>query len=168
MAKKTNDKVYAVIVESNDVTFLSLQYAESLEEAFTLARIEFARTTTMVSKGSIPPKSLVGAKIGLFTIKGFEELKRETTEFRHVHSGAKQKFLEGLSEPEKAQTAAAEEGESPKKAQKSALTAEQRKNELMTKIIKNKNVKLYEENKKCFTAHEADYIQAQLKKQVKD
>ena len=50
------EKVYALFLEAPDVSFLSIQYASSLEEAFTMARIEFARTTTALNDGK---KSMV-------------------------------------------------------------------------------------------------------------
>lgn len=172
MVKKVgvdNDKIYALIIESGEVTFLSVQCASSLEEAFTLARMEYARMT-MVTKGNEQPKSLTGAKIGLFTIKEFDDIKREVAEFRKVRVNIKKKFQE---------VAQQEAAEPPKVVDKPAIVkpskktpkkenAGQKKNNLMKKIIKDKNLRLFQKNKSEFTGAEIEYIQAQLKKQVKD
>ena len=65
--EENDPKIYAMILETKEVTFLSIQYASSLEEAFSMARVEFERTSTQFPKGH-PMRNLSGAKINLFTI----------------------------------------------------------------------------------------------------
>jgi hypothetical protein len=163
--KKTTDNVYAVIIEAGDATFLSLQLASSLEEAFAMARMEFARSTTMVSKGNTPLRAITGAKIGLFTIKSFSELTREATEFREVNKR--------VMAPEAAETPMQEpvlpslQPAETKQESPTVETEQQKKNALMKKILNTNDVKMFLENKKQFTKNEKAYIKAQLIKKGK-
>ena len=66
-------KVYGLLLEAKDQIFLSIQYASSLEDAFTLAKIEY-ETLNPTSQGLNNP--LMGSKIWLFSIKSVTDLVR--------------------------------------------------------------------------------------------
>ena len=63
-----NKKIYSLIIEGVKYTFLSIQLAGSLEEAFILAQKEF------INKNPDSVEKMIGAKIGLFEIKEIPEL----------------------------------------------------------------------------------------------
>ena len=63
-----NKKIYSLIIEGVNYTFLSIQLAGSLEEAFILAQKEF------INKNPDSVEKMIGAKIGLFEIKEIPEL----------------------------------------------------------------------------------------------
>lgn len=152
----SSEKVYAMMLESENVNFLSLQYAKSLEEAFMQARIEYSK----LNGGD----SLAGAKIGLFTIKTVKDLTSESMDFNKMRQGAptaaqhvgtppvvpKRPPGVGVTQVIKIQL--------PKK--KTKLT----KNELMKKIVEAKDHDLFNKNIRKFTKEEREYLRSQLDK----
>jgi hypothetical protein len=174
--KTISKKIYALLLESSKTYFLSVQSAYSLEDAFLLAKIEFAKLNPL-SKGE---NSLEGAKIGLFSIKTVEELnsqnsdkitsvdsaiqtQEETSSGRTVKIGQvdPEDFLKIL-----------EEGFLPK-TRKSDIKkiipktppeeeSKTKKNKLMLEIIKSKDKRILEMNKELFTPEEIKYIEKQM------
>jgi hypothetical protein len=145
-------KVYALLVEAREVSFLSVQYAASLEEALVLAKREFEKSNPIRSGINNP---LIGSKIGLFTIKDVDELVME-----------RESYFEDLKTSKQAKEKGdwyEKEVSSVKKAEKVELT----KSELMREIINKKDFALFELKKKTFTVAERKYIQTHLNKEIK-
>lgn len=142
-------KIYSLFIETKSVTFLSVQYATSLEEAFSQAKLEFVKTLDGLEANK-KITSLAGAKIGLFTIKTVKDMMEESENF--------QKVIENVV----AQSAQVErEVES---VPIGPVAPQNDKNRLMKEIIETKDVGLYKLNRSQFSKQEQAYIRAQLKK----
>lgn len=143
-------KVFALLIETRETTFLSLQYTYSLEEAFALAKLEFESQENI----NLPPGSLLGAKIGLFAIKPLKVLTADPDLLKkkiEVIKGMK-KITETLIE----NITSAVEVVRPESPETTI------KNDLMNKIVKNKDRALYEEKKSTFNEFECAYIEKHL------
>lgn len=144
-------KLYSLLLESKEIIFLSMQYASSLEEAATLAKLEYMRIH------HLSEDSLAGAKIGLYTIKTINEIVKESKNLNNIKQGMvsiARREGNAIFSP----LAPVEEvKEEP--VDKSAETI---KNELMAKIIGEKNIQLYKDNKEVFTKSERLYLEDKL------
>ena len=161
-------KIYALFLESKQTFFLSVQAAWSLEEAFSLAKLEFLKMNPFV-RGQ---NSLEGAKIGLFAIKSIDELNAQTEEVAIEESRIMKDPLGGpMSEMldffEREMDGPAKrkgprfESISPIPI-KADLDKNEMKNALMQKIVNNKDAQLFEDNKDMFTKAECDYLKKKL------
>lgn len=135
-------KIYSLVLESRSQVFLSTQMAESLEEAFDLARIEY----TLLNPPN-GPNPMDGAKIWLFTIKTISELLK-----------IKKDEVKGLSKR------IINNNKEEIKEEESIPNIPLNKNKLILQIIKNKDKELLKKNKKLFTKNEIKYINEMLNK----
>lgn len=144
------NKFYALVLETPNSNFLSIQYAENLEDAFDKAREEFLYN----NKGS----KFGIFKIGLFVVKTLHEL----TGSRIDEVPTKQK----LSDDIKAHITKKMVPEKPHNWEHEQVKEEKPKtvNDLIKEVIKNPE--LLEKNKKTFTRAELKYIKEQIKKNV--
>lgn len=144
----TGFKVYSLLIEGQSYTFLSIQLAKSLEEAFVLARSEFTAKNIKTQNQEL----MVGAKISLFEIKEISELFLGT-DFSNQKVNSldqeKQKIEKNVSnlvQPKKKQDDLSE------------------KNKLIKFIIDGNSKEIFEKNKNLFTQNEIEYIQDKIKK----
>ena len=150
-------KVYGMLLEVGNTLFLSVQYAGTLEEAISQAKIEFSRLN--------PPQNgkIEGFKITLFSFKDFEELIIENRNYKDIklarieqtvhkhHKIAHEEKKEKVKKP-------------PVEVKKIAADPKMLKNILMKEIIEKKDLEMFKRNKKLFTAPEAKFLKAKLKK----
>src|SRR3990167_7004381 len=164
--KTIEPKVYGLILESRETVFLSVQFAYSLEEAFILAKLEFEKLNPN-RRGINNP--LIRSKIGLFTIKTIDELTSPENMLNNTENIEKteaRKVLEGISELMSAQGAPSVTEEPIKKEESippAPVSKKIEKNILMQQIIKNKDIGMFEKNKRLFTGPEKAYLKGHLK-----
>jgi hypothetical protein len=152
--KQIEPKVYALLLKSPETIFLSVQYAYSLEEAFVLSKLEFEKHNPTRTGFSNP---LMGAEIGLFTIKTIRELM-ETN--RPPLTNTTKKVENVIPSP-----VATAMGPEPAEVKKIKLLPTQaEKNILMKEIIDKKDLKKFRENKDVFSEVEVKYIRGELRK----
>ncbi|MFA5695901.1 MAG: hypothetical protein WC917_00345 [Bacilli bacterium] len=158
-------KVYGLVLEAKEQIFLSIQYALSLEDAFGMAKLEYEKINPTRSGINNP---FLGSKIWLFTIKSVTDLvegkvtlPKAPRQFKRLNLGDTNK-VDPVNEKEdhiqKEMINVIKKGNEVKNT----------KNKLMKKIIDEKNLELFEQNKDLFTPHDVQYIQDNLKKKVKD
>lgn len=171
-------KMYGLLLETMNpldlgaTIFLSVQYANSLEEAFILAKLEFEKSNpTKVN-------SLVGAKIGLFTVKTIEVLNEEhktldarILEHKALEVAEAARWLKATKDltsslkpviPGQILGTPIIPKEKPQEIPLSNVSMSQ-KNLLMKEIIDKKDPNLLEQNKLLLSKEEIEYIKAQLK-----
>ena len=154
-------QIYSLFVETKGVTFLSVQYATSLEEAFAQAKLEFVKTIEKTGAGK-RATSLAGAKIGLFTIKTVADMMKEADDFNEAKDA-----MERQSEQLEKDVILIEESLKKIIHTRNEPDREEKvhnKNRLMKEIIETKDKGLYILNRSQFTKQEQAYIRAQLKK----
>ena len=146
----TNTKLYCLVVEGREYTSLSVQLANSLEEAFFLAKREF------ISKNPHLEEKLIGAKIGLFEIKEIPELFFGT-KWRNMSNssvGRNSTLSEmGIKKAEKQELTKTENVEKDKMIEK---------NKFMKFLIDNSNTEILEKNKNLFTKNEIKYVEDKI------
>lgn len=156
---KQSKKIYSLVLESKDQVFLSTQLAESLEEAFALANIEFTKTNPLLSK--ILPFN--GSKIWLFNIKtipeliGTKEIKKG--EVKNIYKRMIGNPIEDINEDEAKIVKEIIESINNPVTNEGHLD----KNKVMQDIIKNKDIDLLKEHKDLFTKNEIRYIKDNIK-----
>ena len=151
--KKIEPKFFALIVEYVETTFLSIQYAYTLEEAFTMAKIEFSK----ISRSARLPKPIpIDAKIGLFTSKTLEELSDNRPTIDEIIKEASYPSPETIEKLRKIE-------ENPKHNMAVNLPQMSEKNTLMQAIISSNDPKMLEDNAEQFTKFELKFLKAQLK-----
>lgn len=153
------NKVYGMVLEVGEVLFLSIQFANSLEEAFNQARLEFQRLN--------PPKPgthelLLNAKIGLFVFKGTGEMVLENEKYRFRKIERVAKLHQKAAAKEDKQKELPVEYPKPEKIQQ--LDPQEAKNMIMKIIIDKKDKKMFQKNKSLFNENEAKYLLAQIGK----
>ena len=160
-----NMKVFALVIEANGTVFLSIQNASSLEEAFSLAKIEFEKTNPQLAGTN----ALVGGKIGLFTSKTVDEIVKEgftknerINEFLKKEQDNIRNFGKMLKNIKPLPLKPIETPIPPK--QDAQLDPGDVKNILMGLIVKNKDIEKFQENKKMFTKSECKYIEEKIMK----
>lgn len=140
-------KVFALLIESRETTFLSVQYAYSLEEAYAMAKIEFESQENL----PLPPGVTQGSKISLFAIKPLKVLIADADLLKK-----KMEVIKGMN---KLAETLMENVTGVNKAENPETIA---KNDLMNKIIKGKDRALYEEKKATFSECEREYLEKHL------
>lgn len=135
LAKEISPKIYALLIEGKGSMFLSVQYAYTLEDAFSMAQNEFLQQA--------PANSLVmqGATIKLFAIKALNQMVLQEQKPKEI--------IPEVSEP-KVIVITKEEG--------GALS----KNDLMKLIIEKKDVKLLKSSKGILTESEFKFLKNKL------
>lgn len=144
--KNKEYKIYGMLLEVRDTFFLSIQYAISLEEAFSQAKLEFLRLNPPTS--SIE-NSLMGSKISLFTIKNIDQVIHEHKVFNNRQLEKivlKQKKIEMKENKKKVEI---------KKIQ---ITQEEIKNMIMKEIVIKKDKNLLKQHKELFNENEKKYL----------
>jgi hypothetical protein len=160
-------KVYGLVLEAKEQIFLSIQYATSLEDAFGMAKLEYEKINPARSGINNP---FLGSKIWLFTIKSVTDLVEGKVTLPKPPMQFKRLKLEDANtegsvvDKEKENHIQKEMINVIKKGNEVKNT----KNKLMKKIIDEKDMTLFEQNKDLFTPHDIQYIQDNLKKKVKD
>ena len=161
MIKKENKliepKVYALLLEYPESSFLSIQPAYSLEDAFVLAKLEYEELRLgnlelrMEERKALP-------KLSLFTARTLKELSsvpdllglQKSLKKSEDNLIRRQKLFEVES-----QVATPKVNENKKEMSENNI--------LMKKIIDNKDKNLFVQNKKKFSVAEIKYIQEHLK-----
>ena len=156
-------KVYALLVEFGETSFLSVQLATCLEDAFVMAKFEFEKQN--LSKLGIG-SPLIGAKIGLFTIKTVKELtendiKKSIQEMRSKLDIEKKSLEKAFDEFAKRDTIMQPVKDLPIKKESESPAEE--KNRLMKQIIDKKDKNLFEISKSLFSKNECRYIEEHIK-----
>lgn len=162
--KTTERRVYGLILESQETVFLSIQFTYSLEEAFLLAKLEFEKLNPH-RRGENNP--LVGAKIGLFTVKTLSELtsQKRLAALENITPDEARKMLDGIS----ALMSAEEKNPTPNEVLDTPqektieLHPRKKKNHLMQQIIKDKDETMFKKHKDLFSKAEKSYLKAHLK-----
>lgn len=173
-------KVYGLVLEAKEQIFLSIQYATSLEDAFAMAKLEYEKLNPLRVGINNP---FNGSKIWLFTIKSVTDLvegkvalPRTPMQFKRLKIEEARtrinKMLDGVNtEGSVVDTEKEKENHIQKEminVIKKGNEVKNTKNKLMKKIIDEKDMGLFEQNKDLFTPHDVQYIQDSLKKKVKD
>ena len=163
-----NLKIYSLLLEIRDSTFLSVQMAPSMEEAFAQAKLEFQ----MIHPSFGINESMSGIKIGLFLFKTEKELIEEHEDFIQ-----KRKEFDKMQKEEWGEILFGEHRKAPAKKHKPVMsldkevkvkipdteeTLKKQKNLLMKEIIENKDFQLFEMNKKVLSNSEIKYIEARI------
>ena len=156
-----NKKIYSLLVEGMDYTFLSVQLAGSLEEAFVLAKKDFFKK----SPGS--EGSMLGARIGLFEIKEIPELFFGQEVQHAIKSSDIQQVIKSFRELEKNKSQKNEEFKNQdikKELKVRSLTEDvsYQKNKFIKFLIDNKNTEILEKNKDLFSENEIKYIKEKI------
>lgn len=144
--------IYGMLLEIKDIFFLSIQYAQSLEEAINQAKLEFIRIN--------PPRpgldnSLMGLKVGLFTLKTVNNLIHENKTY---DTKDLQKIVAKHREAENKEESIKKTVEI-KKIQLSPLEI---KNLIMKEIITKKDKQYFERHKALLTKNEIQYLTEKL------
>jgi hypothetical protein len=134
-------RVYALVVTFPEGTYLSLQSAYSLEEAFGLAKKELATRK--------PTLNATLFSIGQFDVKDFGSLSERFIESPEIQPGvAVAREIPAVSPVA-----------SPPPAEKHSVFD---KLEVMKTIVEKKDKELYESNKLGFTDPEKQYLEEKL------
>lgn len=154
-------RAYSMLLEIRDTLFLSIQYATSLEEAFNQAKLEFHRLNPPAAGVD---NSLIGAKIGLFTIKSFDQMVHENKVY-------KERQLERIAlkhrKVEQRAQLPIKEIKKPVEIKKVQLDPAEVKNIIMKEIITKKDKKLLALHKTLFNTNEIKYLTEELNKKPK-
>lgn len=137
---KGNIKIYSLIIEGKEYTFLSTQLARSLEEAFAFAKNDFIRKNPNLEE------RMLGAKIGLFEIKELSELF----------------FESGFAKENIFQKVKADNKEGEKLETKNKDNPNDQKNKFLKFIIDSKSTEILNKNKNLFTDNEIKYVQDKI------
>ena len=157
-------KIYALMIEFANTSFLSVHYTYSLEDAFKMAKIEFWKQNPKYLT-SVLTESMLGARIGLFSIKTLKELSETQEILPKVVDNNHEKLpqiFDSFTEKAKIdgmKTISVIETDS----KKLELEIANKKNKIMREIIKNKDRLYFESNKTMFTSAECKYIEEHLK-----
>lgn len=154
--KEQNKKVYGMLLEIRDTFFLSVQYAESLEEAVSQAKLEFFRINK--SKDN---SVLLGLKVGLYTIKNAKDLVQE-------HITYNDKDLQKIVlKHQKVERQEQKEIKKPVEIKKVELSPIDVKNMIMREIVLKKDKKILEQHKDLFNENDIQYLTEKLESKTK-
>lgn len=163
-------RVYSLLLESNKFSFLSIQYAFTLEEAIYLAKEEFKKESPQ-NKFLLNIETI---KLSLYSSKTIEDLNSivELQEAKYNSSVLDSKEVKSLSDDidkmfdtlDKELTINEDKIGDQIATTKNALEGVKvEKNVLIKKIIDENNKELFEKNKAIFSANERKYIMKRLK-----
>jgi len=147
-------KVYSLLLEAKDQVFLSIQYASSLEEAFIMAKLEYEQLNPTKTGVNNP---FLGSKIWLFTIKSVADLVNGVVKVPKAPMKFKRLILEDEKKENEVQKVITE-------TIKENLDIKKNKNNLMQKIIKEKDKELLNQSKELLTQNDIKYIEETLEK----
>ena len=149
-------KVFALLVEFNDVNFISVQSAFSLEEAFFLAELEFENIQKQImGAGGVKPENDM-AKISLFSSKTIKELNDTLEVFSKPKEEDFRNTIKVIKKEEEKTLKKKKEKEKENKKKKD-------KNKIMKEIIDSKNKEKLEKNKHLLNKREIKFIEYNLK-----
>lgn len=147
---ENKNKFYGLLLEINELFFLSIQYAPSLEEAVGQAKFEFIKTNTQITDLK---ESLVAIRINLFTKKDLKQLIVEHKNFNN--KDLEKIFIEHKkTEKEKAKKLI----KKPVEIKKIEITQEEIKNMIMKEIVTKKDKDLLKQHKDLFNDNERKYL----------
>lgn len=167
--KSVPKRIYGLVLETRGTAFLSVQSAFSLEEAIFYAKLEYEKTNPSKKGGT-----LLEARVSLFATKTIEEMEqfKDTIGDESVSSP----ILEDRPSIDKTSDAIGDlfdafDKMTPKHLKAiptidevpEPITPVEIKNRLMASIIKNKDMKLLNENKSEFTESELKYLKKRMK-----
>ena len=152
--KSVSPSIYALILEGRGTVFLSIQFAYNLEDAFSMAQNEFIRQNPKVSLDVMQ-----GARINLFAIKTIDQLFSET----HVVDTPKETGILQRGQAIKVPVPKPKVKEEIKEEVKEVSLT---KNELMHKIINDKDFKLLKMSTNIFTKAELKFLKEKLKESL--
>jgi len=142
------NKIYSMLLENNYNLFLSIQYASSLEEAYTLAQEEFKHGVSSVIEHNMAD-DFGGVKMLLYTTKERNELVETKKEFNTYDNN--RSFINPPIKIEEQKS-------------NNVNSKNDDKNKLMKSIIESRNIDEFEKNKDKFNKNEIKYIKEQLEK----
>jgi hypothetical protein len=166
-------QIFGLLIEFPNNSFISVQCAYSLEEAFALAKLEYKEQNYRFGKR----ETFVGAKINLFTIKTLdallhapslreviekteEQTRKQMNDVLNIFKKIDENSLKNLPGFSNAPlTQKQEEVEKPK----TVTLTKVEKNKLMKQIVKDKDKGIFKKNKDFFTIAEQSYLLDRLK-----
>jgi hypothetical protein len=157
-------KIYSLVLENKDTSFLSIQVSHSLEEAYLLAKLEFEKLN--INKPRFHGK-MEGAKIGMFTTRLLEEIVMIDNALHGINGSIEieEEHLKEMEEIIKSiETDKVVEKPPTKEQVKNPVTE---KNQLMKQVIESKDIEIFNKFKGRFSRAEREYILAEFKKQTK-
>jgi len=154
-----NKKIYSLVVESAEQFYLSIQYAESLEEAFALAKVEHSMLSGVNNYNVFE-----GAKIWLFSITTIKSLIEKRNELRKEYKKVIGNDMEKIIKLEDKKDELLEDNKLKKTTEIIKKNIPIDKNKIMEKIIKDKDKTLLSKNKNLFTKNELKYIKEKISK----
>lgn len=160
VSKKVEPQIYSILLEGKGVMFMSMQFAYSLEDAFSMAQNEFLK------QNPINATIMQGATIKLFAIKTIDQLFFEANISKGlVPSLPKfEKELDNLKkEFNQITTPMLEEITPVQEVKEVVKEVVLTKNELMKKIIDDKDQKLLKISKNIFTKNEMLFLKQKIK-----
>lgn len=158
-------KVFGLVVESQGLAYLSIQYATSLEVAFALAKLEFEKSNPEQFGEKNP---LIGGKISLFTSKTMENLINEGSVWIDKMLDYKKKAEKDIKNTLKAPPKDPTPQALPLPKKKVQLDPAEVKNMLMKVIIEKKDLEKLNKNKHLFTKNDIKYMKDKISKPKKD
>ena len=154
-------KIYALMIEFANTSFLSVHYTYSLEDAFKMAKIEFWKQNPKLLT-SVFTDSMLGARIGLFSIKTVAELTKTQEILPQIPENNHEKISQVFdSFPKEIKPGEIKQNSVVETGLKKVII--DKKNEVMKEIIKNKDRMMFESVKTSFTEAERKYIEEHLK-----
>jgi len=154
-------QVYAILLETDETSFITLHSGFSLEDAIIKAKIEFLNVQTNIVNEEFAQKQLSTLKVGLFTMKDFSELKEDV--YQERKSDVTNKKIISAIEKTKNLKPIIINDETRKRKMKMKKPIS-KSNLLMMKIIKNKDLKLLDMHKRDFTKAEIQYLKDKINK----
>ncbi len=172
-------KIYSLLLESNKFSFLSVQYAFTLEEAIFLAKVEFEKDN--------PHKSLLikseAIRLSLYSSKTIEDLNSTVSDENIEHNSSPlikketklipqelQEMFDSLEVEELdkeldkiRKVKEIPEDKLPTEECPTPLDPKSEKNVLIKRIIDEKNEDLFKRHKASLSANERKYIIKRLK-----
>jgi len=155
-------QVYAILLETDETSFITLHSGFSLEDAIIKAKIEFLNVQTNIVNEEFAQKQLSTLKVGLFTMKDFSELKEDRNYKTEGYDDTKERLKNALEKAKNLKPIIInDETRRRKMKMKKPIS---KSNLLMMKIIKNKDLKLLDMHKRDFTKAEIQYLKDKINK----
>jgi len=154
-------KVYAILLETDETSFLTLQSGFGLEDAIIKAKIEFIDVQTNVVNIEFAERQLATLKVGLFTMKDFSELKVNTGDGIETDR-TKKRIMDAIKETKNQKPIVINDETRRRKLKMKKPIS--KSNLLMMEIVKNKDIKLLDKNVNNFTKAEIEYLKDKINK----